>query len=128
MLINVPKVINKTIADVKKKMGEPDSIFNYAGADGGMAEIYRYNRNVIDIYFYNGIAKEILIGDPKPVKFDFYFIKYLGIYPDIAPDYMHDSVVISWGNLPEYDEIKIFTENIDYEEGTWDYKIFVNAK
>lgn len=131
MILNVPKVLNKTEAEVEKKLGEPDSIFSSAGARANMANVYHYNNQEIDIFFYNGISKEVLISAPDTtrLKFNYEFPKWLGIYPDIAPDYIIEDNVISWGNLPDYQEVKLFTQTpYDSITGIWDYKVFVVAK
>lgn len=125
MLLNVPVVINKTTTQNIELMGKPDTIVE-AGGSRGTATVHKYKKNGIEMYYFNDVAKEIIIRDPKPVPFDVNYIKYLGIKPTEGPDYAVDSVVISWGNIPGYNQVSMLTQTID--STLWDYIILVEAK
>ncbi|MDX2302171.1 MAG: hypothetical protein NW226_05190 [Microscillaceae bacterium] len=125
MLLNVPLVINKSSEDIVDMMGKPDSIYNF-GSSLGPALVHRYKRNGIEIYYVNNQAKEIIIREPKPVKFDMNYIKYIGIIPKDPPDYIIDSTVISWSNIPGYAEIALITQAVD--DKNFDYFIMVKAE
>lgn len=126
MVLNLPKVINHTMAQVKRKMGTPDSVYRATGARG-LGDVFEYRKHDMLLYFYDDILKEVYIRDPEPMPFSVNYIKYLGILPENPPDYMMDSLVISWGNIPDYNEVKMFCQTRD-SSGTFDYHVWVSAK
>ncbi len=123
---NVPALVNKTTEQIQEYLGEPDSTYQDYGARG-KASVYLYDKHKTAMYFYSDSLKEIFMHDPRPIPFDVTFTQHLGIFPTVSPDYYIDSVVVSWGNLPEYNEVKLFTQTVD-DEGNFEYKIWVNAK
>ena len=127
MLINVPQVINRPIQEIEQLLGKPDSVYNYYGSEGP-ALIYRYEHlGDSEIFFYNKTSKEILIHDPMRVPFDINFVKYLGIYPRVSPDYMIEGEVISWANIPGYSNVKAFVSKRNTEKGIFEYKIHAKS-
>ena len=125
LILDVPKIINKSPEENIITLGKPDSIYQFESTFG-FAHVHFYQQHEISIYYNQNQAREIRIHNPKPIRFDKKFIQHIGINPPNAPDYVIDSVIISWNNIPDYTEVFIMTES--FEDNIHDYYITIIGK
>lgn len=128
LILDVPKIMNRTPQEVIGVLGEPDSAFTqFIVTKVIFTQIYNRQFNV-EIMYPEGLATDIVVYDPAPdLPFEPETLEHFGLSADIAPSDTMKETYIKWKNYPGFKTINLFVTKLDSIGQVSQYLIFFKS-
>lgn len=126
LVIDIPKIINKSPEEVKKALGEPDSSILQPIFNKKVLTFY-YTANVVEIRFFENIASEIIVRKTDNIPFDENSLKLFGVSPQ-TPTEKKENLLITWNTYPEFKTVSFYTKYRNPDGSPKIYEIFFKGK